>query len=154
MIKKVLILFLLTVLYSGLTLAHQDFTVTRDYGNVAVRIKTGFEYEEIQKVFIIGQLAEKLAEKLNYKNPVFLDFSHNYTRDSSYDYFISYDDGSFTDVMYKDERKKSFRESEAIVIRQISRTFDISVTLKLLEYAILNLGNIKSTQTEIEYRNF
>ena len=42
--------------------AHQDFYVTKDYGNIKVRVKTGFVYEEINKAFIIGQLAEKLAK--------------------------------------------------------------------------------------------
>ena len=115
----------------GNAFAHQDFFVAKDFGNVKVRIKTGYEYEEINKVAIFGQLAEKLAKDLKCSESIFLDFNHHYTGNCTPDYFISYED--------------------IIVIRQVARQFQSHTTLKLLEYAILNLKNIKSTQTQIEY---
>jgi hypothetical protein len=60
----------------GTTFAHKDFWKVADFGNVKVRVKTGFQYEEINKAFIIGQLAEKLSKDLNYADTIFLDFNH------------------------------------------------------------------------------
>lgn len=56
--------------------AHQGFWVVTESGNVKTRIKTGYQYEEIKKVQIIGELAELLAKKLNYNEPILLDFNH------------------------------------------------------------------------------
>ena len=151
MIKKVLILILLTSLNLGTSFAHEDFGITKKFNNVTIRVVTGFDYEEINKIFIIGQFAAKLSEKLKYRKNIFLDFQHNYVGDCVPDYFISYDDGSIIMILSDGESKWSFMESKAIVIRQISRIYDIPVTMKLLEYAIINKNNIKTNQTEIEY---
>jgi len=76
--KKVLFILLISSYSIQSTLAHQDFWITKEFGNVKTRIKTGYFYEEIQNVEIIGELARILCEKLNYKEPVLLDFNHFY----------------------------------------------------------------------------
>lgn len=132
--------------------AHQDFYVTKDYGNIKVRVKTGFVYEEINKAFIIGQLAEKLAKSLNYSEPIFLDFDHYYVGYCIPDYFISFDKGAIKHTWFgSSQKEKAFFRKAAIVIRQVSSKFDADVTLKLLEYSIKNLSNIKKGQKTIEY---
>jgi len=83
------ILTLILTLTWGSVYAHQDFWITQDYGNIKVRIETGFKYEEIYKVFLFGQLAEQFAKQLNYSGSIFLDFSHHYTGNITPDYFIS-----------------------------------------------------------------
>lgn len=88
-------LILIFILFStAKAFAHQDFWMTKTFGNVKVRIKTGFRYEEINKVWIIGELAQNLCNELKYKDTVFLDFNHAYTGYCSPDYFISFGDGS------------------------------------------------------------
>lgn len=67
---------LLLLLLSTKASAHQDFYVIKEFGNIKTRIKTGFQYEEIKKVEIIGKLAEFLAKELNYNEPILLDFNH------------------------------------------------------------------------------
>lgn len=131
--------------------AHQDFFLTKDFGNVKVRIKTGFKYEEIAKVFILGQLAEKLSKQLNYSGSIFLDFNHHYTGNCNPDYFLSYDKGKIQDSWSGAEKGKDFLKKNSIVVRQVSRRFDAEITLKLLEYALHNLAQIKSSQKEINY---
>lgn len=148
--RRSYILTVIFVLFFVRTYAHQDFWKSKDYGNIKVRIKTGFDYEEINKSFIIGQLAEKLSKELNYLEPIFLDFNHHYTGNCEPDYFVSYDKGSIQ-YTWTDNREKAFLNKNAIVIRQVSRQFSASATLKLLEYAIQNLSEIKSSQKEIEY---
>jgi len=142
------ILSLILIFTFGNSYAHQDFWIIEDFGNVKVRIKTGFRYEEIQKVFLFGQLAEQLAKQLNYSEQIFLDFNHYYVRNCEPDYFISYDKGKIQSTY----EKEFFLKEKSIVIRQVARQFDAQTTLKLLEYAILNIQDIKSSQKEIEYR--
>jgi len=116
----------------GHALAHEDFYVTKEFGNVKVRIRIGFECEEINNVTLLGQLAEKLCIKLNYKEPIFLDFGHDYIGNLIPDFYISYN---------------KVNNEYLIEIRQIARHFQAQTTLKLLEYAIMNYNNTKSIDT-------
>jgi hypothetical protein len=45
---------------------------------VTVRFKTGFFFEEINNVKIIGQYASLLSDSLKYDKPILLDFIHDY----------------------------------------------------------------------------
>src|SRR5690606_11721498 len=134
--------------------AHSDFFYTKEYGNVKATILTGFHYEEINKVFILGQLAEKLAEELNYKEPIFLYFRHHYTsRKVTHQYYISYGRAKNDRLYTRDDdgwQEHDFMDEDATVIRQAGKNLDITSTLKLLEYAIGNLSYIKSHQKLIE----
>lgn len=130
--------------------AHQDFYTTRDFGNIKVRIKTGYNYEEINKVMMIGELARKMCSGLNYSKTVFLDFEHDYTKACSASYFVSYDKGK---IIYTCGNcgENEYLHRKAIVIRQINQTFDAMTTLKLLEYAIGNKEQIIAAQIETNY---
>ncbi len=143
------------VLTFGTVFAHEDFWMIKDFGNVKVRIKTGFEYEELNKVLIIGELAAQFSKQLNYTNKIFLDFDHHYTGDCEPDYFISFDKGKIEKSWIGADKEKNFLKRKSIVVRQVSRYFDAETTLKLLEYAIQNVEQIKSSQKEINYsKNF
>lgn len=144
------IFIIILTFIAEIAIAHQDFWVIKDYGNIKVRVKTGFQYEEINKAFIIGQLSQKLSKELNYKEPIFLDFNHAYTGDCDPDYFISYDKGNILQT-WTNEKQKDFLKENSIIVRQVSRKFDFVSTLKILEYAILNLTTIKSAQRQITY---
>jgi len=145
------ILALILILSFGNTFAHQDFSVVRDFGKVKVRIETGYRYEEFHKVFLFGQLAEQLAKQLNYSGEVFLDFDHDYIKsECTPDYFISYDKG-YGCGSYE---KLNFLKKKSIVVKQRARQFDAQTTLKLLEYAILNIESIKSSQKIIYNKNY
>jgi hypothetical protein len=135
----------------GTTYAHQDFWTARSFGNVKVRVTTGFDYEEINKAFIIGQLAEKLANDLNYSDPIFLDFRNHYTADCNPAYFVSYDKGKIEDTWEGAPKEKDYLKANALVVRQVSRQFRAISTLRLLEYSIHNISSIKATQKQIEY---
>lgn len=145
-----LIVSIILTLNLGSLYGHEDFWITRDYGNVKVRVKSGFDFEEINKAFIIGQLSQALVKDLGYSKQVFLDFDHHYTGDCEPDYFISFDDGNIKEP-WEDYNKKDLFKGRAIVVRQVARTFDVVTTLKLLEYSVLNNDIIKSSQRQIEY---
>jgi len=137
------ILIFVWVLAFGNVFAHQDRFITENCGNVKVRIRTGFKFEEIEKVFLLGQLAEEFAKQLNYSDTIFLDFNHYYIGNCEPDYFISFDK--------EDYGYENLLTENAIVIRQVARQFDAQTTLKLLEYAILNSEHIKLSQKSIKY---
>ena len=147
MIKRsICTLITIFMMNHGNAFAHTDFFIDNSFGNVKTSILTGFLYEEINKVSILGQLAEKLSKELNYSNPILLSFTHTYTRDDFSDFFISYDS-----IRYWDTNSESSLMVKGIIIQQFAKEFPVQPTLKLLEYAILNLEKIKSTQAEIEY---
>lgn len=135
----------------GTAFAHQDFWTSVDYGNVKVRVETGFDYEEINKAFIIGQLAEKLSKEQNYTEPIFLDFNHHYTEECNPAYFISYDKGKIEHTWVGAAKPQDILKSNSIVLRQVSHQFDVIATLSLLEYSINNISSIKTSQKQIEY---
>lgn len=135
--------------------AHQDFWVVKDYANVKVRVKTGYNYEEINKAFIIGQLAEKLAKELNYSDQIFLDFNHQYVEDCTPAYFISFDKGKIEYTRDRASEEKDYLSQNTVVVRQVSRQFNAIATLKLLEYSIQDISSVKALQKQIEYdQNF
>lgn len=144
-----IIFTIMLLLNIGTVFAHQDLWLTKDFGNVKVRIETGYFYEEISKVFIIGQLAEKFAKQINYNDKIFLDFNHYYTGNCNPDYFISYDKGKIQESW--NDKEKDYLKKKSIVVRQVSRKFDAETTLKLIEYAIENISQIKSSQKSIFY---
>ena len=146
-----LIIFFSFILVFADASAHQDFFIKKKYGNIVVRIETGFDYEEIPKTFMIAQLARELSKELNYSKTIFLDFSHDYTNTRDSDYFISYDKGQIKDAWNNYKNDKSPIKTKAIVIRQVARKFEANKTLKLLEYAVLNIEAIKKNQAELKY---
>lgn len=147
---RIYLLSAVLALSFGTAQAHEDAYIAKDFGNVKVRIKTGFRYEEINKVAMLGQLAERMAERLGYAEQVFLDFEHFYTGECAHDYFISYDKGGVM-VPWSDKSNDVFA-GEAIVVRQVGRRFDSRATLKLLEYAILNAAEVRAGQQRVEYK--
>lgn len=58
--------------------AHQDRYFTYQYNNVTIRFQTGFFFEEINNAKIIGQYAANLSDSLEYREPILLDFIHDY----------------------------------------------------------------------------
>lgn len=131
--------------------AHQDFYVTKTFDNLTVRIKTGYEYEEINKLKILGELGQRMLEKADYKGKILIDFNHYYTGKCEPDYFISYDNGSIKYTWDNNLRPKPVLSSSGLVIRIVSSRLDYKKTLELLNYAIENKDYIKKNQDEIKY---
>jgi hypothetical protein len=165
--RRISILIVALIMSVGYTFAHEDFFVIKKFGNVHVRIQTGFLYEEINNVALLGQLAEKLCEKYNFSQPVLLDFIHYYAGNYSHGLFVSFEkvthaylwgdhDKAFllddnNVVVFKDI--ESFPEGDALVIRQVANHFQAQTTMKLLEYAIRNHDTIKSSQKQIVFES-
>jgi hypothetical protein len=132
----------------NVAVAHQDMAYLYQMGNVKLRITTGFDYEELQKSFIIGKLAEELCKRYRYREQVYIDLDHFYVGDCEPDYFLSFDSG--VNIRYGTREKAPFKK-DVLVVRMVSRQFDVAAVLKLLEYGIKNIGTIKSGQSIIKY---
>ena len=143
------LIIILTLLLIPITVsAHKDFWVSKKYGNVTSRIETGYGYEEIKKIQIIGKLAEKLALKLDYTEPILLDFDHKYTGNSNSTYYLGVDDQEITYNHGTNEQKILIKKK--IVIYQTGSSFNIINTLKMLEYSIKNRTKIEEEQKPIK----
>lgn len=140
------------MLCSGEAYAHQDFWITKTFGRVKVKIHTGFQYEEINKAWIIGEYTQELCKVLRYKDTIMLDFIHTYTDYLPPFHFISYDRGPMTKYGYKNETEYLL-EKEALVIWEFSKKFNPENTLKLVEYAITHLAFVKTSGNQIEYKD-
>ena len=94
--------------------AHQDSFYTYKYDNVTVRFKTGSFYEEINNAKIIGKYTALLCNKLNYNEPVFLDFIHDYDhhyKGKSYS-FLSIGSDKYNEVSYYVQSPDSLMKSK------------------------------------------
>ena len=100
---------------------------------------------------IIGELVKNLLKELNFNDTVFLDFNHVYTHYCLPDYFISYDNGNIIYNWRRENTPRNLKE-KSIIIRQVSRTFNILTTLRLVEYAIKKSPEIELKQKSIVYK--
>src|SRR5690606_16298246 len=134
----IFILFFISTLSSAFSRAIQ----TQDYGNVRVSSASNYDFEEFRKAFIIGQLAKKLLDELQYTDSVYLDFYHNH-----------YEIDDLPPIFHlsiqriNSRGRNSTSGDEKIVIRQYAYQYDFEGTLKLLEYAIKSKVQIKQQQT-------
>ena len=119
------------------------------FGNVTTLIITDIGHEEVNKMDILGQLAKKLAEKLNYSAPISIFFDHTFGEEFNHNhtFFLSYEINRRRSLLRR-------RSNNTIRIQQVGKQLQIPEILKLLEYAILNSEEIKLMQTEIEYYRF
>ncbi len=125
--------------------AHQDISYDMEFGNVKVRITTGYDYEEISKVAIIGELAQRLSERMDYHESVFLDFDHYYVKDYVSDPLIWFGAGT-NEMKWYGKNTKPSPLPPGIVVRQTSSSFNAATTLKLLEYSMSHVADIKRDQ--------
>lgn len=148
--NKINLIFIFLLLVFGRVYSHEDRYEIKDFGNIKIRIKTGYKYEEVNKVILIGKFAQGLSKRLNYTNQIFLDFQHfyvGYCEKSAY--FISFDKGNYGVGYREGKPEKDFLKKKSIVIRQSSNHFDLQNTLQLLEYSIININKIKNEQKDV-----
>lgn len=139
--KQLLIFILSFISILSFAVSRGDIQ-TQDYGNIRVLSASNYDFEEFRKAFIIGQLAKKLVDELQYIDSVYLDFYHNH-----------YQLDDFTPIYHVgvqqigEKGRNSITGEEKIVIRQYAYQYDFEGMLKLLEYAIENKTQIKQQQS-------
>lgn len=149
--NRILIFSILFFINLQVSYGFSDKEINKQYGNVHVRVTTGYWYSEIDKALIAAQLAQKLSSRLHYKKPIFIDFHHYYIDNCIPDHFIAYNNGNLNDTWGVNKKKQGIISEKSIVLRQVAPKYDIEATLKLLEYAINNTSLIKREQNIFEY---
>jgi hypothetical protein len=137
---------------SSLLAFHKDFIRYKTHGNVKVFVHSSYEeFFEINKVEIIGKLAEKLSNSLNYKDTIILEFKHNFSnRLPNYRIVDTGNTDNFYILKYLENVKKrqldsNYQNNKGICIREVGKEFNIKETIKILEYLILNQSKLKFT---------
>jgi hypothetical protein len=151
---KIFKLTILLLLFSNLCSAHQDFYVTKIFGKVTVKFKTGYHYEEINNAFFIGQYCDAYLSKYTKNDQEFLlYFDHFYVGKCEPNFFINFSKGEYTHLYSNgSDENKPFLKKKGIVIWQIASSFNLFATLNLLEYSVGNIESIKKTQKKIIYK--
>jgi hypothetical protein len=136
--------------------AHKDKVVNETYGNVIVYMKTGFEYLDIDKIQVIGQLSQELSERLQYKDTILLEYVHDCTDEYTDDLFIlESNDYNFklNTGIKSDYKTKS--TNNGLAVRIYANEINVVDVLKLVEYSIKNNEKINSylTRKSIRFNN-
>jgi hypothetical protein len=115
--------------------SHSDIAKTYNFGRVTSSILWGFyEHEERNKAIIISMLADTLLEELHFPDEINLGFSHSYVDKSKETFSLS--------LVSEDKAAPRIK----IVLN--SYRYDTEKVLKLLEYAILNLKELKRVDNQ------
>lgn len=156
---SILLILLFTSIES--TSASPDNSIQKIYGNIIVRIRTGYNYEDANKALIFGQLAQRLSVEMKYKKPIVLCFEHSYIGNTSSRYFLSFDraghgiwDNNLTKYAMRNGEGHLMLNKDVIVLRVLSRYFEIEKALKLTEYAINQGANLKTLQRAVHFENY
>ncbi len=156
--KAVLFIFLSFTIASY---GHQDKYYEYKYDQVTVMINTGFYFEEINNVKIIGQYAAMLCKELDYNEPVALYFEHDYTHElegKNFE-FLSYGLDYLVfdrknNYIVKGDDPRIENKIDKISISQYGYHFTISETLNFLLHGIENKDDIKSLTVKENIQGF
>ena len=131
--------------------AHQDRYYTFETDNIIVRIKTGHDYEEVEKANILSRMIRDLSNNLEYCKNIQFDFIHDYTYDrKSSDFFVSYKKSKVIQK-FDDEFLSENMNDANLIFRYLSTEINFEDCLKYIESSIINEKFIKINQTQYEY---
>jgi len=135
-IIQIICIFIALCMFSDSVYAHQDFMVSGDYTKVRVRIETGFNYEEIEKVKILGQMANKLIEKYYPGSPdIMIDYEHMYTDKTNKPDYTGY----LVYMGYKDQGwpDEQIFDKNGLLLHIKAKKLDLDDSLKIVEYLVM-----------------
>ena len=150
-IGRSIVILMFALLIPQTSKAHQDRYYTFEQGNSVVRIKTGYEYEEIYKAEILASMLCDLSAIMNYEDNIQLDFIHDYT----FDYEGNKSFVSAGKSQVRQEYDESFLSKNIngakIIIRNLNDKIDFAYLLTLVEISITNLSYIKKHQSKLKF---
>lgn len=131
--RKVIIALSILLVTNFAVQSHSDMGKYYIYGKVNSMISWGLsEHEERNKAVMICMLADSLLEVHHFKSRINLGFTHTYLEKSSEDFSLSL-------VSYD-------KEPPSIKVALKSYRYDVEKLLKLLEFAILNVKELKNRE--------
>lgn len=134
------IIIIITLFSLSITsFAHKDTYILENYGNVKVLMKTGFEYSEINKIKIVGKLAEKISEQLKYKDTILVEYVHDYTNQYLDDlYLLEYNNSSKKLIFGIRSNYNILSNNYGLSVRIYAKKINIIDVLKLIEFTLKN----------------
>lgn len=153
--KKIAFCFFL-ILSVNRSFADTDRTYSYFYENVTVLFTTGSYYQEIEKAKMIGKAVAKLSCRNNFKENILLDFIHDYTFSLEPKTILNFGTGGYKYFDGYAEHEIALNlTGQHLVVRQLDSVFDIEKTLKLVEFGIKNIEEIKTNKlTEIRFSTY
>lgn len=150
--RKALITVILSCSFIATAYGHQDRYYKFKEENVLVRIRTGYEYEEVQKAEMLARMISDLAKSVTYTDNILIDFIHDYTynRNTS-DFFVSYKKSRIIQN-YEDTYLSKNMNNANLIIRNLNTEVNFEEILRLVEASIQNENFIKRNQDRQEYK--
>lgn len=148
---------ILALLFSFNCFAHKDRVIGKTYGNVKIYMKTGFAYSDIDKIQIVGQLSEKLSERLHYKDTIFIEYIQDYTNKYDNDlYLLEFNNSNYKIIGGIKSEYTIKSNNSGLSVRIYADRINIVEVLKLVEFTINNKEKTNSylTKKEIGFNRY
>lgn len=148
---------ILALLFSFNCFAHKDKVIGKKYGNVKIYMKTGFDYSDIDKIQIVGQLSEKLSERLHYKDTIFIEYIQDYTNKYDNDlYILEFNNSNYKIIGGIKSEYTIKSNNSGLSVRIYADRINVVEILKLVEFTITNKEKTNSylTNKEIGFNRY
>ncbi|MCD1116258.1 hypothetical protein [Chryseobacterium turcicum] len=151
---KFIFSLLIFLIFSNYCTAHKPKFKVEKFGNVKTFFKSEFNFgdkiveSEEMKIHIIGKLSETIANKLNFKDTLIIEYEKNYflqklrilEGDNSNYRILGLRDG----VIMKNNGK-------GLAVRIIDSNVEVTDILKLVEYSIFNKTKLNKSLIPVNY---
>lgn len=149
--KKYKLFLVLMMVLPILTWAHEDFYFTHKVNETSLRIRTGFNFEEISKARLVCDLVDDLRGLHDYCKAIHIDYIHDYVGYSEKIQFLNI--GRPKVLEKYESRISDIDNKDGIILRIIDEEFPISDVLKIIEYAIGNEEKVRELQRQYDYKS-
>jgi len=140
---------ILALLLSFHCFAHKDKVIQETYGNVKIYMRTGFDYSDIDKIKIVGQLSKKLSDRLQYKDTIFIEYIQDYTDKYTNDlYMLEFNNSNYKIITGIEPEYKIDSNNSGLSVRIYADRIKIVDILKLVEFTIINKEKTNSYLTK------
>jgi len=140
---------ILALLISINCFAHKDKVIGKTYGNVKIFMKTGFDYSDIDKIQIVGQLSEKLSNRLHYKDTILIEYIQDYTNKYDNDlYLLEFNNSNYKIIGGIKSEYTIKSNNSGLSVRIYADRINVLDILKLVEFTITNKEKTNSYLTK------
>lgn len=142
-------LAILALLLSFNCFAHKDKVIQESYGNVKIYMRTGFDFSDIDKIKIVGQLSKKLSDRLQYKDTIFIEYIQDYTDKYAKDlYMLEFNNSNYKIITGIEPEYKTDSNNSGLSVRIYANRIKVIDILKLVEFTIINKEKTNSYLTK------
>jgi len=120
-------------------------------------MKTGFDYSDVDKIQIVGQLSERLSERLHYKDTIFIEYIQDYTNKYDNDlYMLEFNNSNYKLIGGIKSEYTIKSNKSGLSVRIYADRINVVEILKLVEFTISNKEKTNSylTKKEIGFNRY